>query len=60
MKRSFPLPTPAKSRRAKKDSRNLAWVQCRDYRCIAYQNSEGKWINFYTDKKLADFVEVIG
>jgi hypothetical protein len=37
----------------------LVWVQCKGYRCLAYQNPAGKWINFYTGKVLADFVEVI-
>jgi len=38
---------------------HLVWVQCRGYRCLAYVDATGKWINFYTGKKLADFVEVI-
>jgi len=36
------------------------WVQCKGYRCLAYQNADGRWVNFYTGKQLADFVEVIG
>jgi hypothetical protein len=38
----------------------LVWVQCKGYRCLAYLDATGKWINFYTGKKLADFVKVIG
>jgi hypothetical protein len=40
--------------------KDLAWVQCKGYRCLAYWDATGKWINFYTGKKLADFVKVIG
>jgi len=36
----------------------LVWVQCAGYRCLAYA-TKGKWINFYTGKPLADFVEII-
>lgn len=35
------------------------WVQCKGYRCLAYQNPAGKWMNFYTDRRLADFVKLI-
>ena len=38
----------------------LVWVQCKGYRCLAYADVTGKWINFYTGKVLTDFVEVIG
>lgn len=40
--------------------RILVWVQCKDYRCLAYSDATGQWINFYTGKKLTDFVKVIG
>jgi len=39
---------------------DLIWVQCRGYNCLAYTNTTGKWINFYTGKKVTDFVKVIG
>ena len=39
---------------------NLVWVQCREFRCLAFLDSKGNWINFYTGKKLNDFVKVIG
>ena len=39
---------------------DLAWVQCKEYKCLAYLDEAGKWINFYTGKKLTDFVKVIG
>jgi hypothetical protein len=38
----------------------LVWVQCKEYRCLAYLDETGKWINFYTGKKLTDFVKIIG
>jgi hypothetical protein len=38
----------------------LLWVQCKDRRCLAYQDTMGKWTSFYTRKPLADFVKVIG
>jgi hypothetical protein len=39
---------------------DLVWVQCKGYRCMAYLDASGKWINFYTGEKLTDFVKVIG
>jgi len=38
----------------------LVWVQCKEHRCLAYQDAAGRWTNFYTGKVLTDFVEVIG
>jgi len=38
----------------------LVWVQCREFNCLAYVDAAGHWINFYTGKKLTDFVKVIG
>ena len=62
MKRSFPLPTASRDGRDKTQALdlNLVWIQCKGYRCMAYRDSEGKWINFYTNEKLTDFIEVIG
>lgn len=40
--------------------KDLVWVQCKEYRCLAYLDAPGKWINFYTGKKLTDFVKIIG
>ena len=40
--------------------KDLVWVQCKEYKCLAYLDATGKWINFYTGKKLTDFVKVIG
>ena len=40
--------------------KDLVWVQCKGFRCLAYSDAAGKWINFYTGKKLTDFVKVIG
>ncbi len=39
---------------------DLVWVRCKHYSCLAYVDATGKWINFYTGKKLTDFVKVIG
>jgi len=39
---------------------DLVWVQCKGYRCMAYSDATGKWINLYTGKKVTDFVKVIG
>ena len=38
----------------------LVWVQCKGYRCMAYTDATGNWINFYTGTKITDFVKVIG
>jgi hypothetical protein len=38
---------------------DLVWVQCKGFRCLAFTDANHKWINFYTGKKLADFVKVI-
>jgi cupin superfamily acireductone dioxygenase involved in methionine salvage len=38
---------------------DLVWVQCKEFKCLAYLNETGKWINFYTGRKLTDFVKVI-
>ena len=40
--------------------KDLVWVQCKEFRCLAYLDEAGKWINFYTGKKLTDFVKIIG
>jgi len=39
---------------------DLVWVQCKQHSCLAYVDATGNWINFYTGKKLTDFVKVIG
>jgi hypothetical protein len=40
-------------------NKDLVWIQCSEYRCMAYVDSNGHWINFYTGKKLDNFVKVI-
>ena len=40
--------------------KDLAWVQCKEYMCLAYLDEAGKWINFYTGKKITDSVKIIG
>jgi hypothetical protein len=42
------------------NQKDLVWIQCKEYRCLAYLDATGKWINFYTGKKLTDFVKIIG
>jgi hypothetical protein len=39
---------------------DLVWVQCKGYRCLAFTDANHKWMNFYTGKKITDFVKVIG
>jgi len=39
--------------------KDLVWVQCKGYRCLAYLDASGKWINFYTGRKLTGFVKII-
>lgn len=39
---------------------NLVWVQCDQYRCLAYVDANGKWKNFYTGKELRGRFNVIG
>ena len=60
MKRSFPLSPASRDSRAKNQVQDLdlVWIRCKGYRCIAYRDSDGKWINFYTHEKLTDFIEV--
>ena len=38
---------------------SLAWVQCKDRRCLAYRDTTGQWTSFYTRKPVTDFVKVI-
>ena len=37
----------------------LVWVQCKEYKCLAYKDPTGQWINFYTGQKITDFIRVI-
>ena len=62
MKQSFPSPPASRNGQAKTPAQDLelVWIRCKGYRCMGYRNSEGKWMNFYTHKKLTDFIEVIG
>ena len=39
---------------------DLVWIQCKQFSCLAYVDATGKWINFYTGRKLTGFVKVIG
>ena len=39
--------------------KDLVWVQCKEYKCLAYLDEAGKWINFYTGKKLTGFVKIV-
>jgi len=40
--------------------KELVWVQFKEYKCLAYLDTTSQWINFYTGKKLTDFVKMIG
>jgi len=46
------------SRKSSVTGIDLVWVQCKGYRCMAYSDATGRWINFYTGKVLADVVEL--
>jgi hypothetical protein len=37
----------------------LIWVQCHGYRCVAYRNANGRWVNFYTGKVIAESVKPV-
>ena len=39
---------------------DLVWVQCKEYRCLAFLDNKGNWINFYTGEIVDDFVKVVG
>jgi hypothetical protein len=54
------LPKIHTTEKSHPDHKDLVWVQCQEHRCMAYMGAAGKWINFYTGKKLKDFVNVIG
>jgi len=41
-------------------SGQMVWVQCKGYRCLAFRDAQGKWVNFYTGEKLTNFVRVVG
>ena len=34
-------------------------VQCEGFRCLAYYDENGKWLDFHTDKPLVDEVRLI-
>ena len=34
------------------------WVQCKNYRCLAFVNKEGKWKSLSTGKEVTDIVKV--
>jgi hypothetical protein len=54
------LPKTRPMEKSHTDHKDLVWVQCQEHRCMAYMDAAGKWINFYTNKKLKNFVSVIG
>jgi len=56
--RFLPKIRPAKKTDTK--DKNLVWVQCDQYRCLAYVDATGKWMNFYTGKELRGRFKVIG
>jgi len=38
---------------------DLAWVQCKGYRCLAYSDAAGRWVNFYTGEVLNEAIRVL-
>ena len=40
-------------------SGQMVWVQCKGYRCLAFRDAQGKWVNFYSGEKLSDFIRVV-
>jgi hypothetical protein len=41
------------------DPPQLIWVQCHGYRCLAYRDPRGRWINFYTGTLITGAVKPI-
>ena len=37
---------------------NPVWVDCGDFRCLAYRNESGKWIAFGTGKEVTGVIRV--
>ena len=37
----------------------LTWVQCHGYRCLAYRDARGRWMNFYTRTLLTGAVKPV-
>ena len=38
--------------------KELVWVQCKEYRCLAYLDATGKWKGFVIDRELTGVVQV--
>jgi hypothetical protein len=36
---------------------SLLWVQCADYRCLAFMDASGKWISVATGKEVPGVLE---
>ena len=53
-KRPRSMPTPAGLM-----IHQLSWVQAGGFRCLAYRDARGRWINFYTGNLLSGPVRVI-
>ena len=41
------------------DPPRLVWVQCHGYRCLAYHDAKGRWVNFYTGTLLTGAVKPV-
>ena len=41
------------------DPPQLIWVQCHGYRCLAYHDPRGRWINFYTGTLITGAVKPV-
>jgi hypothetical protein len=42
------------------DATRLKWVQCQEFRCLAFLDEKGRWINFYNGKVLTGPLRLIG
>ncbi len=41
------------------DATRLKWVQCHGFRCLAFLDANGQWVNFYTGKVLTGVLKLI-
>ena len=60
MKKGAQLPTEkSTANKPQTDHKHLVWVQCTEHRCLAYLDTKGNWINFYTGEQFKDLIKVI-
>jgi hypothetical protein len=41
------------------DAARMKWVQCHGFRCLAFLDATGQWVNFYTGKALTGPLKLI-